>query len=68
MPSHAGDVEELHARVPDESLDIDENCVMVLKNSGRAAIPGWPKWVICRFRRSCCARECETLSAFPMRG
>jgi len=40
MPSHAGDVEELHARVPDESLDIDENCVMVLKNSGPCGYPG----------------------------
>src|SRR5215475_5336592 len=33
-------VEELHARVPDESLDIDENCVMVLKNSGPCGYPG----------------------------
>ena len=33
-------IEELHARVPDESLDIDENCVMVLKNSGPCGYPG----------------------------
>jgi L-arabonate dehydrase len=33
-------IEELHARVPDENLDIDENCVMVLKNSGPRGYPG----------------------------
>jgi L-arabonate dehydrase len=33
-------VEELHARVPDENLDIDENSVMVLKNSGPRGYPG----------------------------
>jgi L-arabonate dehydrase len=33
-------IEELHARVPDETLDIDENCVMVLKNCGPCGYPG----------------------------
>ena len=33
-------VEELHARVNDDSLDIDENCVMVLKNCGPRGYPG----------------------------
>jgi L-arabonate dehydrase len=33
-------VEELHARIPDENLDIDENSVMVLKNSGPRGYPG----------------------------
>jgi dihydroxy-acid dehydratase len=33
-------VEDLHARVHDESLDIDENCVMVLKNCGPRGYPG----------------------------
>ena len=33
-------VEELHARVNDESVDIDENCVMVLKNCGPRGYPG----------------------------
>lgn len=33
-------VEELHSRVNDESLDIDENCVMVLKNCGPRGYPG----------------------------
>ena len=33
-------IEELHARVNDESLDIDENCVMVLKNCGPRGYPG----------------------------
>ena len=33
-------IEELHARVHDESLNIDENCVMVLKNCGPRGYPG----------------------------
>jgi L-arabonate dehydrase len=33
-------VEELHAKVKDDSLDIDENCVMVLKNCGPRGYPG----------------------------
>jgi len=33
-------VEELHSRVVDESLDIDEHCVMVLKNCGPRGYPG----------------------------
>jgi L-arabonate dehydrase len=33
-------VEELHTRVEDDSLDIDENCVMVLKNCGPRGYPG----------------------------
>ena len=34
------DIEDLHARVHDENLDIDENCVMVLKNCGPRGYPG----------------------------
>jgi L-arabonate dehydrase len=33
-------VEDLHARVNDENLDIDENCVMVLRNCGPRGYPG----------------------------
>jgi L-arabonate dehydrase len=33
-------VEELHSRINDENLDIDENCVMVLKNCGPRGYPG----------------------------
>jgi len=33
-------IEECHARVNDEALDIDENCVMVLKNCGPRGYPG----------------------------
>jgi L-arabonate dehydrase len=33
-------IEELHARINDESLDIDENSVMVLKNCGPKGYPG----------------------------
>jgi dihydroxy-acid dehydratase len=33
-------IEELHARVNDDSLDIDEHCVMVLRNCGPRGYPG----------------------------
>jgi L-arabonate dehydrase len=33
-------IEELHTRIDDEALDIDENCVMVLKNCGPKGYPG----------------------------
>jgi L-arabonate dehydrase len=33
-------IEEFHTRIEDENLDIDENCVMVLKNCGPRGYPG----------------------------
>ncbi|HEV2206940.1 MAG TPA: IlvD/Edd family dehydratase [Candidatus Acidoferrales bacterium] len=33
-------IEDFHARIDDESLEIDENCVMVLKNCGPKGYPG----------------------------
>jgi L-arabonate dehydrase len=33
-------IEDFHARINDEALDIDENCVMVLKNCGPRGYPG----------------------------
>jgi len=33
-------IEEFHSRIDDEKLDIDENCVMVLKNCGPRGYPG----------------------------
>ncbi len=33
-------IEEFHARINDDALDIDENCVMVLKNCGPRGYPG----------------------------
>ena len=33
-------IEDFHARVDDPGLDIDENCVMVLKNCGPKGYPG----------------------------
>jgi L-arabonate dehydrase len=33
-------IEEFHSRIDDEALDIDENCVMVLKNCGPRGYPG----------------------------
>lgn len=37
------DVEDYHARIDDESLDIDADCVMVLKNVGPVGYPGMPE-------------------------
>jgi len=34
------DVDDFHARIDDDALDIDENCVMVLRNSGPKGYPG----------------------------
>ncbi|MDY7578761.1 IlvD/Edd family dehydratase [Herbaspirillum sp. RTI4] len=34
-------VEDLHARINDEELDIDETCVMVLKGAGPKGYPGF---------------------------
>jgi L-arabonate dehydrase len=33
-------IEDLHARIDDPALDIDEHCVMVLKNCGPCGYPG----------------------------
>jgi L-arabonate dehydrase len=33
-------IEDFHARIDDDNLDIDENCVMVLKNCGPKGYPG----------------------------
>ena len=33
-------IEEFHSRIDDESLDIDETCVMVLRNCGPKGYPG----------------------------
>jgi len=33
-------IEDFHARIDDEELDVDENCVMVLKNCGPKGYPG----------------------------
>src|SRR5262249_49337527 len=34
------DIEDFHSRIDDPELDIDENCVMVLKNCGPKGYPG----------------------------
>lgn len=36
-------IEDFHTRIDDESLDIDESCVMVLKNCGPRGYPGMPE-------------------------
>lgn len=36
--------EDLWARVDDPALDVDENCVLVMKNGGPKGGPGMPEW------------------------
>lgn len=36
-------IEDYHARIDDPTLDIDESCVMVLKNVGPVGYPGMPE-------------------------
>jgi len=36
-------IEDYHARIDDPVLDIDENCVMVLKGAGPVGYPGMPE-------------------------
>ncbi|KKK80805.1 hypothetical protein LCGC14_2819810, partial [marine sediment metagenome] len=36
-------IEDYHARIDDPDLDIDETCVMVLKNVGPVGYPGMPE-------------------------
>src|SRR4051794_33964537 len=33
-------IEDFHTRIDDENLDVDENCVLVLKNCGPRGYPG----------------------------
>ena len=47
--SHTGravvfeDIEDFHARIDDPGLDVDESCVLVLKNCGPRGYPGMPE-------------------------
>jgi L-arabonate dehydrase len=38
------DHDDLKARLDDPNLDVDENCVLVLKNGGPVGAPGMPEW------------------------
>ena len=38
------DIHDLAARVDDPALDIDADCVMVLRNAGPVGAPGMPEW------------------------
>jgi len=37
-------ISDMAQRVNDESLDVDENCVLVLQNAGPQGAPGMPEW------------------------
>ena len=59
LMSHTGravvfeDHEDFMARYDDPSLEIEETCVMVLKNGGPRADRGCRNTATCRYRRSC---------------
>jgi dihydroxyacid dehydratase/phosphogluconate dehydratase len=42
-------IDDFHARINDENLDVDETCVLVLKNCGPRATLAWPRWAICPY-------------------
>ena len=35
---------EMNARIDDPNLEVDENCVLVLRNAGPKGAPGMPEW------------------------
>ena len=37
------DIEDYHAKIDDPDLDVDENCILVLKNVGPKGYPGMPE-------------------------
>jgi dihydroxy-acid dehydratase len=38
------DYNDMAARIDDDALDIDENCVIVLQHAGPVGAPGMPEW------------------------
>jgi dihydroxy-acid dehydratase len=38
------DYADLRARIDDDSLKVDENCVLVMQNAGPLGAPGMPEW------------------------
>ena len=37
------DIDDLHKRIDDPALDVDESCILVLKNCGPKGYPGFPE-------------------------
>jgi dihydroxyacid dehydratase/phosphogluconate dehydratase len=35
---------DLEARIDDPNLDVDENCVLVMREGGPQGAPGMPEW------------------------
>jgi len=40
------DYNDLQARIDDPKLDVDADCVIVLKNAGPVGAPGMPEWEV----------------------
>ena len=60
-------IEEFHSRINDEALDIDENCVMVLKNCGPRGYPGHGRGrQYASSAETACGKGSRTWSGFPM--
>ena len=54
------DIDDYKAKINDEALDIDETCIMVLKNCGPRAIPAWQRSATWACRPRSCARASPT--------
>lgn len=37
-------IRDMYSRIDDPDLDVDENCILVLKNGGPVGAPGMPEW------------------------
>jgi len=56
-------IEDMHARIDDPDLDVDEDSLLILRGCGPKGYPGCPKWQTCRCRPSSCSTACATWSA-----
>ena len=61
------DYNDMAARIDDDALDIDENCVIVLQHAGPVGAPGMPEWGQLPIPKKLLNRACATCCASPMR-
>ncbi|MEI9908245.1 MAG: dihydroxy-acid dehydratase [Bacteroidota bacterium] len=50
-------MEDYHHRIDDPGLDIDENCIIVLKGAGPVGYPGMPEVGNVDCRKNYCEKE-----------
>jgi dihydroxyacid dehydratase/phosphogluconate dehydratase len=60
--------DDLSARIDDDSLDADENSVLVLRGTGPLGGPGMPEWGMLPIPNACSGRVSPTWSGSPTQG